>query len=569
MPARMVRARKSKRRVRILFARLLLVTAVAWLFVRSGAFRGGGSERTSFGHGLGDADAARLALRGAHRGPDGVPVHSSHHRGSGRIMSREMGRVHVPGGHLGGVDEKLRRDHAWETGANPARFSRDSAFSDDASRSHAAKKFFSEDDETHAPPPPFRDWRSEDPPASLSESLRLDARRGPEMEDVRCVSNTNSLWSVRNEATLRDAMRRVREREPFGWLRFADGDMNQLAKPGGLPEGVVTKRAKRATRTRDAWSMLSNVAVSVGEWLLRALGWAPFADGDANRLEKEKPVTPEVVVARRMTRAMEAWPTLPNLVVSVGEWWLCNSKYREIWKDSVEAIAALRDFAFHAGCFYLPMGTPDDDDLELWAEKGIEGWARAALDANVTIAFVGPRNLAGIPWLTARGWGVEDAATKRARFVDAAGVSDHAERMDAAMARVEAISARNEDEFGNARGDRREPVLFVFSAGHAAKTMITELMRPDRITSKDMFVDAGTALDGFAGVGSRDFNRGKRAAQKYCENVLRRDPARVAFWVDPAKLSAVCQGADVLGALKSAYAYIKPRDSEEKADGVR
>ena len=428
-------------------------------------------------------------------------------------MSREMGRVHVPGGHLGGVDEKLRRDHAWETGANPARFSRDSAFSDDASRSHAAKTFFSDDGETHTPPPPFRDWRSEDPPASLSESLRLDARRGPEMEDVRCVSNTNSLWSVRNEATLRDAMRRVRDREPFGWLRFADGDMNQLAKPVG-PEGVVT---------------------------------------------------------RRMTRAMEAWPTLPNLVVSVGEWWLCNSKYREIWKDSVEAIAALHDFAFHAGCFYLPMGTPDDDDLELWAEKGIEGWARAALDANVTIAFVGPRNLAGIPWLTARGWGVEDAATKRARFVDAAGVSDHAERMDAAMARVEAISARNAEAFGNARGDRPEPVLFVFSAGHAAKTMITELMRPDRVTSKDMFVDAGTALDGFAGVGSRDFNRGKRAVQKYCQNVLRRDPARVAFWVDPAKLSAVCKGVDVFGARKSANesAYAQPRDGEEKADGVR
>ena len=52
----------------------------------------------------------------------------------------------------------------------------------------------------------------------------------------------------------------------------------------------------------------------------------------------------------------------------------------------------------------------------------------------MTVAFVGPRNLAGIPWLTARGWNVEDAATKRARFVDATGVSDHATRMDAAMA---------------------------------------------------------------------------------------------------------------------------------------
>ena len=309
------------------------------------------------------------------------------------------------------------------------------------------------------------------------------------MEGVRCVSNTNTLWSVRNEATLRDVMRRVREKEPFGWLRFADGDMNQLEEP--------------ADSRHD--------------------------------------------VARRMTRAMEAWATLPNLVVSVGEWWLCKSKYADIWKNRVEAIPAVNErVAFHAGCFYLPMGTPDDDDLEYWASKGIEGWARAALDANVTVAFVGPSKLAGIPWLTARGWNVEDAATKRARFVDATGVSDHATRMDAAMAKIEAVSRREGAAFTKTSdANDSEPVLFVFSAGHAAKTMITELMMPGRHTAKDMFVDAGTALDGFAGVGSRDFNRGKRAVDKYCRNVLRRDAARIAFWVDPAKLSAVCKGVDV------------------------
>ena len=57
--------------------------------------------------------------------------------------------------------------------------------------------------------------------------------------------------------------------------------------------------------------------------------------------------------------------------------------------------------------------------------------------------------------------------------------------------------------------------------------MITELMMSGRHTAKDMFVDAGTALDGFAGVGSRDFNRGERAVDKYCRNVLRRDAARI------------------------------------------
>jgi hypothetical protein len=89
-----------------------------------------------------------------------------------------------------------------------------------------------------------------------------------------------------------------------------------------------------------------------------------------------------------------------------------------------------------------------------------------------------------------------------------------------------------------------------------------------------MFVDAGTALDGFAGVGSRDFNRGKRAVRKYCENVLRRDPKRVAFWVDPAKLSKVCKGVDVFGARRKnaqneSDVIAQPRDGEEKADSVR
>ena len=46
------------------------------------------------------------------------------------------------------------------------------------------------------------------------------------------------------------------------------------------------------------------------------------------------------------------------------------------------------------------MGTPDDDDLDMWAEKDIKGWVRTAYDTNVTIVLVGPRSLAGIPWLT-------------------------------------------------------------------------------------------------------------------------------------------------------------------------
>jgi len=79
--------------------------------------------------------------------------------------------------------------------------------------------------------------------------------------------------------------------------------------------------------------------------------------------------------------------------------------------------------------------------------------------------------------------------------------------------------------------------------------MITELMRADKITSKDMFVDAGTALDGFAGVGSRDFNRGKRAVRKYCENVLRQRPGADRVLGRPGEaLRGVQGGGRVRGA---------------------
>jgi hypothetical protein len=233
----------------------------------------------------------------------------------------------------------------------------------------------------------------------------------------------------------------------------------------------------------------------------------------------------------RLREAIQAWPSLPNLIVSVGEWWLCAEEFKTIWARYMQT-KRLEEYVFHAGTFYLPAGTPDDEDDEMWRKKEIGGWVRTALESNVTIAFVGPVSLSRIPWLTSKGWEVTSA---RSRFVDAAGVSESAHRMDAVVARVEQISV----------AAAPDPVLFVFAAGHAAKTMITELMGSGRPTSKDMFVDAGTMLEGFAGVGSRDFNQGQKAVQKYCLNVVEKDPERIRFWLDPEKVDVVCKGVDL------------------------
>lgn len=302
---------------------------------------------------------------------------------------------------------------------------------------------------------------------NLYELLKRDSLRGDENMQTRCITNTNSLWSVRNEQMMHDVMLRIKQKQPWGWLRFADGDMNQLDK-------------SELGRFRDSIS---------------------------------------------------AWPSLPNLVVSVGEWWLCVEKFKQIWARHMQT-ERLTEYVFHAGTFYLPAGTPDDDDVEMWRTKGIGGWVRTALDSNVTVAFVGPLSLSQIPWLTSKGW---EVTSVRSRFVDAMGVSDHADRMDTAIARIENISL-------DAAPD---PVLFVFSAGYAAKTMITELMGSERPTAKDMFVDAGTMLDGFAGVESRDFNKGPKAVKKYCWNIVQKDPERIKFWLDPGKLTVVCKGVDI------------------------
>ena len=76
-----------------------------------------------------------------------------------------------------------------------------------------------------------------------------------------------------------------------------------------------------------------------------------------------------------------------------------TQKFADIWRRYFQT-ENFRGYIFHGGCFYLPMGTPDDDDLDMWAEKDIKGWVRTAYDTNVTIVLVGPRSLAGIPWLT-------------------------------------------------------------------------------------------------------------------------------------------------------------------------
>ena len=275
-----------------------------------------------------------------------------------------------------------------------------------------------------------------------------------------CTAGVNGSFSLRNDAMVRMVMLRIKHKQPWGWIRFADGDINDL-------EG--------------------HAAAGVGP---------------------------------RLRSAIEKWPEMNNLVVSVGSWWLCSDPYKDIWNKHMRA-DVLRNFTFYDHCFYLPMGTPDDDDLYVWEERGVRGWVRMAQESNVPTVLVGSESLRTIPWLSGPG----------SAYIASTNLAHDPDRLDRALRECEEASAKHGSE----------PVLFVFSAGSAAKIMITELMRAGRSTSKDMFVDAGTALDGFAGTSSRAFNSGAEFTRKYCVNILRRDPEQnLDRWLAPGVSTNNC-----------------------------
>ena len=211
-------------------------------------------------------------------------------------------------------------------------------------------------------------------PLSLQALLRISADEADETKvEDRCTGPTKTRWSPRNDYVMRQVMLRIKHKKPWGWIRFADGDMNEL-------------------------------------------GPIVVHNDDDDNSNSNSNISP----SKRMMRAIGTWPTLDNLIVSVGSWWLCNDNFRNTWNQHMTP-ELLGNFTFHHQCFYLPMGTPDDDDMFMWQARGIRGWVRTALEADVPIVFVGSEQLRAIPWLS-------DAA-----YVNADSVATDTAKMDAAL----------------------------------------------------------------------------------------------------------------------------------------
>ena len=224
----------------------------------------------------------------------------------------------------------------------------------------------------------------------------------------------------------------------------------------------------------------------------KPFGWMRWADA-------------EMLEGVHLRDTVRKFEHIDSLVVNVGVWWLCDDRLRSGWNAAVPADL---DFVFH-DFFYLPTGIPDDDARDMWDGLGIRGWVRTAHEVGRKLAVIGPRHLQTIPWL------------RGADYIEAGQMLSSVRRYNEVLSRAKSVSAKHADE----------PVLFVLSAGSGAKVLIVDMMSSPE--NKDMFVDVGASLDGFAGVHSRAFNSGEEFIRKYCENILREDPWHMDLWLSP------------------------------------
>jgi len=159
-------------------------------------------------------------------------------------------------------------------------------------------------------------------------------------------------------------------------------------------------------------------------------------------------------------------------------------------------------YLFHQ-FFYLPMGDPADDDRDMWAGKGILGWARVAKKVGRKIVLVSPVLVKDVPSVSRLL--VEHIPSDGA-------VGDNGAEL---LPKVRETSERYPGE----------ALLFLFEAGTPAKLVISEMART---TYKDIYIDMGTVLDGYAGLRSRDYND----PQMYCRKTRARNES-VDDWFRP------------------------------------
>jgi len=233
----------------------------------------------------------------------------------------------------------------------------------------------------------------------------------------------------------------------------------------------------------------------------RRIGFAWVRWGDAE-MSKSRIVGTDMYDA---VRGMASMARTPETILNVGAHWLCQDGLKAAWNAAMEGANA-SDTALHS-FFYYPMGDVADDGMPGWREKGVLGWTEVARASERKVILVGPPHVSRIPFV------------KHDVFIDASNAaSDEKRTREVIEQTIEAGEAMD------------EPPLVVACAGFVAKTMVMEMQT--QVALGWGFLDVGTALDGYAGIKSRDYND----PAVYCRKARERQKGAddgVDFWFAP------------------------------------
>jgi len=312
-------------------------------------------------------------------------------------------------------------------------------------------------------------------------------------DEPSAIESSASLSSSSSSSTSTRSARAVTTMKPLAHTT----PLKDVLLAGAKDEGACTKESD----VRGRFAAPNFALVKEVERRIRArvgFGWARWGDAEMNASAGNgSPM-------RLAVRTLMNISATPNCVLNVGVHWLCKGSLRKNWNAAMDGLD-VNDTIGHA-FFYLPMGDPGDDDRTMWKENGVDGYINVVREAKRKVILVGPPHVEGLPFIG------------HSAFVDAKGKGKGgAGAADSVVQRIFEIG----DAFD-------EPPVVIMAAGMAAKTAI--LSAQERINAKGWgLIDAGTTLDGYAGVKSRDYNDPRVYCQKSRERARGADDG-VDFW---------------------------------------
>lgn len=225
----------------------------------------------------------------------------------------------------------------------------------------------------------------------------------------------------------------------------------------------------------------------------KPFAWIRWGDGETiHACRTHKP-------GIRLKNSCKLWQEAgDNFFVAVGTWFFLNPKLKQMWnfihKNNKLDLLVLLEY------FYLPMGDPACDEYLPLRKNGILGWIIESTNRKKVI--VGPNFAKQFEFLEYYDF-IEIGRNSQQNIDD----------YDIIHSKMKNISENNE-----------EGILFIFIAGFMSKVLITEAFTT--YGKKDTFIDVGSALDGYAGIESKDFINCKKWAKKIIDYIPPDDKKR-------------------------------------------